>query len=164
MSYDENDDIWERRAERNYDEFTARPKRYALKVFAWVLGVVIALSILFAVIGWIGSWGGEAKRLTSPDHSREQVTAVLDDWTTLQATAGNVCDAKASAREQGDPQLVEDPAFAYRAAYRRIKADYDRRMNNLFEAYVTRHLPLPGSIQNLPRTAPTLREAVAEAC
>lgn len=159
----DNDDIWAARAEREYDRITQHPKRTIGRYFAWALGIIIALAILGGVIGWIGSWGGTAARLTGPAHSEEQVTAVLGDWTSLQATAGNVCDAKNSAGADG-PQLVEDPAFAYRATYRRTKADYDRRMSNLFEAYVTRHLPLPGSIQDLPQTAPTLNEMTAKVC
>ena len=55
-------------------------------------------------------------------------------WCSTKATAGNVCSVRNAARGDASPILVEAPAFAYEATYRRIKATYDRRMSNLFEA------------------------------
>jgi len=159
---DPRDKIWEDRADRAYTSVTEHPVRSSAKWFAVALVIGIVLAIVVGVINWFGAWGGTAAKLTGPQHTEEQTTAVLDDWTSMKAAAGNVCDAKASAGN--GPTLVEDLALAYRATYRRIEADYDRRMSNLFEAYVTRNLPLPGTLRGLPRVAPTLGEMVKEEC
>ncbi|MDP9133795.1 MAG: hypothetical protein M3N56_03090 [Actinomycetota bacterium] len=95
---------------------------------------------------------------------REQNTAILDAWESLQATAGNVCSVRNAARGDASATLVEDPAFAYEATYRRIKATYDRRMSNLFEARAVRDLSLPSDLDGLPRRAPTLEGALRRTC
>lgn len=157
-------DGWDRlgdRAERSAGSWADDPHPLR-RAWKWIVGAIVVIAITAAVLNWFGAWGGTAARLTGPAHSEQQITAVLDDWRSLQATAGNVCDAKGSGGS-GDPTLVERPDFAYRATYRRVKADYDRRMGNLFEAYATRHLPLPGSINNLPTTAPSLTDAMRRA-
>lgn len=132
--------------------------------FAAVLGVVLVLGAGFGVVAWIMSWGGEAARITGSDNVREQNTAILDAWESLQATAGNVCSARNTTRDDASPTLVEGPAFAYEATYRRIKAAYDRRMGNFFEARAVRDLPLPSDLNGLPRRAPTLAGALRETC
>ncbi len=129
-----------------------------------VLGIVLVFVAGFGVVTWISGWGGEAARITGPDNVREQNTAILDAWESLQATAGNVCSAGNAVRGDASPTLVEDPAFAYEATYRRIKATYDRRMSNLFEARAVRDLPLPSDLDGLPRRAPTLENALRETC
>lgn len=163
---DPRDDIWEDRADRAYTNLTEKPGRTLGKWFLYGLAVVVSLSILFGVIGLIGGWFSGTAQLASFGHSKVEVTAVLGDWTSLQAAAQNVCDVEkaGSKHESSDPVLIEDPALSYKAVYRRIEQDYNRRMNNLFEAYVTRHLPLPGSINHLPQTAPSLKSAEAQFC
>lgn len=134
------------------------------KVVAIFVALVVCLWIGGCAIGVVGSWGDKEKDIVGADHSDAQVTAVLDDWTNLQASASNYCDAKDSVSGDDDPQLVEKPGLAYAGAYRRTKADYDRRQNNFFEAYQTRHIPIPGGLRGLPKTAPTLREAQDKWC
>lgn len=153
------DDRWDSRA----SEFERRPWRTSFKWGAAFLALVFCLGIVWGVLSWASSWGGEAKRITGPDNSREQTTAVLADWRGLQAAAGNACDAKTNAGTDS-PTLVEDPTLAYRATYRRIKADYDRRMGNLFEAAATRKLPLPDALGGMPREAPNLTAMQREVC
>lgn len=150
-------------ADRQAEAFSDRPKRTALKWFLGLLAVIAVVGIIGGVFGLFGAWFGETKRLAGPQHSREQVTAVLDLSTSMEATAGNVCGAVNSRSTQDSPTLVEDPAFAYKAMYRKLKAEYDRRMGNFFEAAVTRKLPIPAAIGGLPKRAPTLEEAMAAA-
>jgi hypothetical protein len=120
--------------------------------------------VVFGVIGWIGSWGDEVGRVIGPQNSREQTTAVLDDVQSMKATAGNICSVRDAKTDENSPTLVEDPAFAYKATYRRIAADYNRRMSNFFEAAVTKRLPIPDALSGLPREAPSLSQALQEAC
>lgn len=150
--------------ERRFDEKTESAWNHPVKAFFAVVGVVLAVAAVFAVIGLAAGWFSGTANLASFEHSKTQTTAVLDDWTRMEATAGNVCGITEGARSDDDPTLVEDPSFAYSATYRSIKADYDRRMNNLFEAAVTRQLPLPAAIRGYPKIAPTLKEMQAQVC
>lgn len=134
------------------------------KAFGGCLFALIVVVVAILIIGWVTSWGGKEAELTGPEHSQEQTTAVLDDWTSLHAQAQTYCQLKESKPSNGDPTLVEHPEVAYAAKYRSTEADYDRRMNNFFEAYQTRHIPLPGALRSLPRTSPTLSEAKVKWC
>lgn len=156
----EADERWEDR----YVAASQHPFRTALK---WALGfmaLIVCIAVIWAVVSWIGSWGGEAARITSPDNVREQNTTIIDDWENLDAAAQNVCQVRDAAKQDGDPTLVEDPALAYKATYRRIAADYNRRMANLYEAQAVRHLPLPSNLRSYPPRAPSLNEKLAEVC
>lgn len=150
--------------DRKAGELASQPGRTLLK---WGVGItvfIICVSLIFGAISWVGSWGNEVAEKTGPRHSEQAVTSVLQNWTNLQAQAQNYCDAKNSPHSVDDPVLVEKPEFAYAAKYRQTEATYDRQMNNFFEAYLTRHLPIPGGLKDLPRTSPTLKEATVKWC
>jgi hypothetical protein len=164
MASDPRDEVWEARADRAYSDFTARPVRTAAKWFFGAVAVIIALSLIFGMISWIGSWGGEAKRVLSPQNVRDQNTAIIDDYESMDAAAANACQARTAAKENGDPTLVEDPALAYSATYRRIRVDYNRRMANLYEAQAVRRVPVPSNLRSYPQVAPTLEQKLAELC
>lgn len=160
----DNDDRWKERGDKAYDDFTDRPRRTIAKWFIILMAIIIGLAIVFGIISWVGSWGGEVKRITGPENTREQAITLRDDYKSLEATAGNVCDAEKGAEDPdpNDPQIVGgDPAFQYKATYRRIKADYDRRMSNAFEAGWVRKYPF---LNDLPQTAPTLDEMKEQVC
>lgn len=157
---DKRDEIWGDRLDKAYSSVTYHPWRVVIKV-------IIGIFLLSAVIGLIGlpmGWWSGTKNLVTFQHSQQEVTAVLDDWTGLQAAACNAKNAQDAQTNSGDPTLLEDPAFAYKARYRSIKQDYDRRMNNFFEAKLTRGIPLPGGISDLPRFAPSLTDGEREWC
>lgn len=128
-----------------------------------IVGAVIVTVVLLIVVGLAAGWIGGTAETVSFDHSKEQTTVVLDDWQSMKAAAANACEAGDSQQQSGDPTLVERPGFAYRAKYRQIKVDYDRRMGNFFEAANTRRLPIPDALHGLPREAPSLRHALREA-
>lgn len=110
------------------------PKSTLLRWTLLALVVVVALSIIGALLGLFGSWGNEAKRVVSPTNVTEQFDAVITDWQDMQAAADNACAAQESAKQDGDPVMVEDPALAYAATYRRIAVDYNSRQQNIFKA------------------------------
>lgn len=171
-SFDERErrrqEVWEERAERRYekaaDDLTYRPGWTIGKWIAAFFAFILIISLIGGCVHYAGSWVHETKRVVSVPNVRAQTTAVLNDWTSMQAAAQNACDAKTAAHEDGDPTLVEDPALAYKAVYRRIEADYNRRMQNFFEAAEAKRLPLPDGIHGYPRTAPSLKAMQAEVC
>jgi hypothetical protein len=151
------EEVWEERGDRLADAATNHPGRTAAKVMA----VILALSFVFGIIGWLGGWWNGVKETTGFQNTRTQAYQLRDDYNNLVATAGNVCDAEKAQGESSpnDPQIVGgDPAFQYKATYRRIAADYNRRMDNAFEAGWVRHYPV---LNDLPRKAPTLDQATA---
>lgn len=150
-------DPWDRRAE----EFDRKPLSTSVKWGIGIIGVCFVLAVVIGLVSWIGSWGGEAARIVGPQNTKDQTTAILGDWQAMKQAAGNACDAKNSGGS-GSPTLVEDPAFAYKATYRRVAADYTRRMNNLFEGAITPRLP--HTLSGYPREAPTLKEMQAQVC
>jgi hypothetical protein len=163
---DPRDDRWEERADKAYSNWTYHPVKTAAKWFFGILALCLMLAAFGGILGLFLGWFSGTKNLATFEHSKEQVTAVLSDWTALQAAAQNVCDVEAagSKDEEGDPLIIEDPALAYKATYRTIEQRYNRRMGNFFEAYVTRKIPIPGEFRGLPETAPTLKAAQDEWC
>lgn len=159
---EERADRW---AGRQADKFADRPVRTGL---GWLVRACLALvaiaavgAVIFGTWSWIAGWGDTAKRVTGAENTERQAFALRDDYRSLEATAGNVCDARSGAGSPDDPSLVERPDFAYRATYRRIKADYDRRMDNAFEAGWVRRYPF---LRDLPRQAPTLTAMTEQVC
>lgn len=164
MSRQDNDKKWEGRADREYDRLTNHPIRTGFKWLIGIIAVCVTIALIVGAVTWITSWGAEAGRVTGVQNTREQVTKILQADADMTAAAENACEAKTAAKTAGDPTLIEDPTLAYRATYRRIEADYNARMNNIFEAYITAKNPLPGTINQLPRKAPTLNERMATVC
>lgn len=159
-----SDKRWEDRAERAYSEFSERPVRTGLKWWVIVVAVVLALSAIGGIVGYVGSWGSEAKRVVGVENVKEQNTQIIAGWEAMTAAAQNACNVKDSKSASGDPTLIEDPAVAYKATYRRVRADYNRRMANLYEAQAVRKLPLPSNLKNYPEVAPTLEAMQAQVC
>ena len=164
---DRRDQKWEERADRAYTNVTDRPGRTLTKWFLIALALILALSILGGIIAYVGSWGEEAKRVTSPENVRDQNTEIIRDWEAMESTAKIACRAKAagtSEKEEGDPTILEDPSVAYESNYETPRQDYDRRMANLYEAQAVRGLPLPSNLRSYPKVAPTLEEMQAQVC
>lgn len=150
-------DRWEQRSQR----FDENP---LWEGFKWLLGICLVFLLLGLVLipfGWGFAWLSAGARVTGPDNSAQQFAAVIGDYKSLEATAGNVCNVKNATPDPNSPTLVEDPAFAYKATYRNTKADYDRRMANAFEAGIVKRYP---GLNKYPRTAPTLKQMQKKVC
>jgi hypothetical protein len=164
MSHKDSDKKWEDRTERVYASFSDHPVRTGVKWYFIALGIVISLAIVGGIVSYVGSWGSESKRVASPENVREQNTQIIEDYESLKAAASNACGVSTGAKSSDDPTLVENPALAYEATYRRIEVDYNRRMANLYEAQAVRKLPLPSNLRSYPEVAPTLKEMQAQVC
>jgi hypothetical protein len=117
----------------------------------------IAVVVLVVAVSFGFRWLGAATEVAGPDNVRQQFGAVIEDWNAMEAAAANVCGASNSEGSRQGTTFLEDPAFAYKAQYRRIAVDYNRRQANIFEAKVVG----PGGY---PRVAPTLAEMQARVC
>lgn len=147
----------DQRISREADRLADRPVRTAIRWGLGVLAVVVALSLTIGAVGFVGGWFNAGKDIVSPTNVKAQYAAVIEDWEALQAAAANACQARAAARGGGDPTLVESPALAYEAQYRRIAVDYNRRRANLFEAKIT-------GPSGYPQRAPVLAVMQREVC
>lgn len=154
---------WDRR-ERDFEQ---RPWWMSLKIGLCLLALVFVLALVGGLLSGVLDWGGEAKRITGPANAREQYTEIIRDQADMDAAVGNICSArgaKTAAPTADDPLLVETPALAYEATYRRTKADYDRRIQNAFEAGLIRKYTSLGDQRRFPNPAPTLEDRLATDC
>jgi hypothetical protein len=119
------------------------------KIFWTVVGVVVVISLVFGVIGFFGGWFSEGKRIVSPTNVKAQHTAIIENWETAITSSRNACSVGNPDKEEGDPTLVEDPALAYAATYRRVVVDYNRRQKNLFESRLVGPSGYPREIPRL---------------
>lgn len=161
---DPRDERWKGRGDKVYSDFTNRPVRTGLKVFAVLVAVGLALGAIAAVGSFVGAWGGEAKRIVSPQNVREQNGAIIDAWEAMQAQAANACQVASSPKEDGDPTLIEDPALAYKALYRSSAAGYNARMADIYRAQLVRKVPVPSNLRSYPERAPTLEAMQRRVC
>lgn len=118
--------------DRQAGSLADHPKRFAGKWIAIILGIVIVLGGITTVTGYALDWWSAGKDIVSVQNVKNQSYNVRENWNTMIATLGNACSADRKAA-QGDPTFVEDPALAYAATYRKLRADYNRAQDNPFE-------------------------------
>lgn len=147
------DDALDREAGR----LAARPLGTLLRWAGLVTAAVVALVLFFGALGWLVGWFGAGRDVASPANVRAQYAEVIGDWQAMEAAAGNYCQARAAKADQNSPTLLEDPAFAYAASYRRIAVDYNRRQANIFESRLV-------GPKGYPREAPRLAAMRARVC
>lgn len=148
---------FERRLEREGDAFGRSPFLTFFKWMAIFLVVIGILVLMFGFTRFVLGWFGAGAEIVSPTNVKQQYALVIGDWEALQQEAANACAARSAPERENSPTFLEDPSFAYAAKYRETAADYNRRMNNLFEAKIV----APGGY---PRRAPTLEEMQARVC
>ena len=127
-------------------------KTYKLRwgrIIATVLGIVIALTVVFGILGLANDWFNEGRRIVGPENVSAQHRAIIGDYEGMISAAQNACNAEDGAkRSQDDPTFVEDPAAAYAASFYRIREDYQRRQKNLFEAKLVGPSGYPTNVEN----------------
>lgn len=147
----------EDRALRAGEAFERRPLRTGFK---WLLGfvaLIVVIGVVFGVGKFALGWFGAGAEILGPANVKLQHTTIIGDYEALKQEAANACGAENATERANSPTFLEDPAFAYKAKYRETAADYNRRMNNLFEGGL---VGPPG----YPKYAPTLEEMQAEVC
>lgn len=153
------------RLERRTEDFLDRQSgnladRPGRTIFGWAVKgglIVLGLVIVFGLIGFVAGWFNAGKDIVSPDNVRRQYTAIIGDWNGMEAAACNAKEAELAQKEEGDPVIVESPGLAYRAKYREIQVDYNRRQQNLFEGEKV-------GPKGYPREAPSIKAMQDRAC
>lgn len=125
--------------ERQAGNLADRPVWTVIKWLLGITAVFVVLGLGGCALGFIGSWGNEAKRVASPKNVRKQYALVIGDWKNGVQAADNACQAGADgsppvAGDPNDPQIVESPGLAYAGNYRSIIADYDAAQDDIFRA------------------------------
>lgn len=144
-----------------WDSATSELRRILRRFRTPILLIVaffVAVAIGSTVVGFAGRWVGGTADIVSFDNFEEQHFQLQQDWESLEAAQGNACAAQevldaAIARDAPESTISqrESQLLQIEANYRRIGADYDRRMANFFET-------LDGFVAppELPDTAPPL--------
>lgn len=151
-------------ADRQAGKLADRPKWTAFKWIGGLIALFIVIGIVSSVLGFFGDHAASLKQTVEPYNVREQNRAIVGDWQDMKAAAANACDAAEAKTNADSPTFLEDPAVSYKATYRRIEADYDRRMANIYEAQLVRKFPVPSNLRSYPKVAPTLKEMQAQVC
>jgi hypothetical protein len=153
-------DDFEKRAEdkarRAGESVVDHPWRSFFKALGVVVVIVVVIGAVGGVVGWAAGWFNGAAEVTGFQNTKNQNTAVIGLYKSLEAQAANVCEVGETEAPEGTI-ITESPSFAYAAKYRETAAIYNRRQQNLFEAGIV-------GPPSLPDTAPTLKEMMAEIC
>lgn len=100
------------------------------------LGLLLVLGIGFTLLGFAQGWFSRGAEIVGPRNVSDQHFQIAEGWQSLQVAAANVCTAGTTQANENSPTLVEDPTLAYKATFRNIAAEYNRRQANLFEAKI----------------------------
>lgn len=120
-----------------------------MKIFWSIIGVIVALSVIFGLIGLGAGWFNKAVETVSPEHVQGQYDLVIRDWNALTTTADNACEAQTqSSADPNNPTLVESPQLAYAATYRNIRQAYNSAWQNIFDAKLVGPAGYPRNIPN----------------
>ena len=128
------------------------------KYIAAGVGILVLLVVAFTALGLVFGWIGGAASVASVDNVKAQYQFAYQDLNSLKATAANACQQREFL---ADPSISPDEKTADRAHlsayeqnYVRIKAEYDARVQNVFQAKLVKP-------SDVPLEAPTLAEAEA---
>lgn len=153
----DNEQVWEGRFQKVSDKFTAHPIWQSIKY----LLLLVLIGTLFTIGGFVFHWFGTAAHVISPENVKQQYALAFQDYNSLKATAVNVCGV-VSAEKLLTPgsdawNQRESQRLAYEQNYARIKAQYEARMSDIFQAKKVKPA-------ELPFTAPTLQAMEDQVC
>jgi hypothetical protein len=138
---DDLEEIWQSRADRIATSATLHPFGFAAKV----IGGFLALALILGVFGFAMGWFRTGVKVISPANVTAQYRLAFQDYNGLQATASNACVMRDSlATLSGDAfNQRQSELLAVIANYNRVKAEYEARMQNIFEANKVKPAQLP---------------------
>lgn len=124
------------------------PKRF---LFLFIV-VLIVIAIGGTILSLAKPWANEAKHVVSPENVTTQYNVLISDWQGLVTTADNACNAQSATTDSNSPTLVENPAFAYRATFFKIRSDYNTHFHDIFEGGLVGPRGYPHTVPDFPET------------
>lgn len=121
---------------------------------------IIALVVLFAVIGFIGGWFNAAKDVVSPKNVKNQYQFAYTYNEALKGIAQNVCNYQKAYDSETDPAIKsqrQTQLLGEESLYQQRQREYDAQLENAFQAKYVK----PADV---PKTAPTLSDEIAAVC
>jgi len=139
---------------------TREDTSFLAKWYLWVVGLIVAASVIGGIVVWVGGWAAVPAQVTSAENVQKQWAFAYQYDESLQAAARQVCSAeKGVAESSSDMERTQrrSQALAYEQNYARIEAEFNAKLRNAFEAkYV--------APSDVPKRAPTLTEMKAKVC
>lgn len=120
--------------------------------YRWGIGIVILVFLIVVVMSVFGPWASKAKEVTGPQNVSAQYGAVISDWQDLVTQADQACAASKTVSDANSPTFIENPALAYRSLYLRTRADYNSRMQDVFQAKLVGPHGYPRTVPDFPET------------
>lgn len=112
-----------------------------------VVGVLIGLGLVASALGLALGWFERGVQVVSPQNVTEQHRGIIQQWEAMKVSASNACSAvQQSESSSKSPTMVEDVTLAYAATFRNSVAEYQRRMDNLFEAKIVAPSGYPSDV------------------
>lgn len=122
------------------------------------LGIVIALALVFGVIGFFAGWFNAAKEVVSPANVKAQWQFAYDYDEQLDAIAQQTCQMRQVEAAETDPAFKTQRTsqrVAIEQNYFRVEAEYNGRLRDAFRAKLV-------APTDVPDQAPSLDENLAE--
>lgn len=123
-------------------------------------GVILALSLLFGVIGFVGGWFSAAVKVVSPANVKDQWRFAYDYDASLEAIAQQWCTAKAVEDAETNPDYHSQritQRVAIENNYAAVAAKYNGRLADAFRAKLVKP-------PDVPSQAPLLSDKTGRLC
>lgn len=128
-----------------------------LGIAAKLLGIALAIGLVFMVVGFAAGWFRATTAVVSPENVKAQWQFAYDYDASLKAIAGQWCTAKAAEVAETNPDFKAQRTsqrIAVEQNYDRVKGVYDARLADAFRAKLVR----PSGV---PTRAPALKDTTA---
>lgn len=124
------------------------------------VGVVVALTLVFGAIGFVGGWFSEAVKVVSPANVKDQWRFAYDYDASLTAIAHQWCSAKQVEDAELNPDYKSQritQRIAIENNYNAVAARYNGRLADAFRAKFVKP-------PDVPNEAPSLSSRTNEFC
>lgn len=129
-----------------------------------VLGIVVALVVVFGAIGFLFGWFEAARDVVGPKNVRAQWQFAYDTIEDLDAIAVNVCNAEKALQQStaagAETNVIEQRRshlLAFENNYARVANDYDGQVRDAFRGGLVKP-------PDVPERAPSLQAKKLTAC
>lgn len=125
-----------------------------------ILAAIVALSVIFGIIGFVHGWISEGTRVISPANVREQWRFAYDYDASLEQIATQWCSLKNVENDETNPDYKTQritQRLATETRYASVSAEYNGRLADAFRARIV-------APPDVPHTAPLLTDKTQRLC